>query len=723
MMLFSLNYLRHLASLSKTITLEQICDAINSIGFEVESTKAFLQVSGLKFGHVLETQINPHSSKLTVCQVQFADQVRTIQTAATNVQAGDYVIAFVPGAKMQNQIIQTRELAQIKSEGMLVSLEELGFSKTLLRPEWQENILIIEPVDLNTDPITYFDLDDHIIEVAILPNRSDAYGYYVFAKELAAYFQTEFNFNFPAQNQQKIISECQLIGDQTNYLHGAIVQLEAPLKLDWKRLMLILKANIASTNEANDYCAWIYLMSGIYPRLIDYQHLTKNELHISKQNNLAYLSNQNQPVAFLGGMVFESYQPKTNSQELLFEFSQLDLKLTRANYKATQNQNLAAFNSTKMVAAGLIDVVYQLLRHDFSFVSNLINELNWHSPAIDFDPAYLNAYAGFDLTKENFYHQALKALAKLDFQMLGQPLKQICVPAYRHDVKTMQDLTEEIFRFYGLNNFVAQQPVIKNHHVQPWNYLEKTISALGYMQAWTYTLVSEEDNQFNPFNFKTSFRLKTFVSQEHCQIRQSQALPLLQIFQYHFKRKIDQLSLFDIGMINDKKALILASNQKSYGQIKADLELLSKQQFRIVPLKQPQLHPHYNAGLFLGHQQVGWIGKLNPFYIDEPVIFGELLLDALYQPKTQFLPYDEEPLKQRDLTITLKAKQSPHLILDQIKALWDKAIFSLELKDVFVQDDLIKQTYTIKLSAAVVADFDQQIEAILATDLNQDKTH
>ena len=46
MMFFSLNYLRHLASLPKTITLEQICDAINSIGFEVESTKAFLQVSG-----------------------------------------------------------------------------------------------------------------------------------------------------------------------------------------------------------------------------------------------------------------------------------------------------------------------------------------------------------------------------------------------------------------------------------------------------------------------------------------------------------------------------------------------------------------------------------------------------------------------------------------------------------------------------------------------------
>ena len=40
-----------------------------------------------------------------------------------------------------------------------------------------------------------------------------------------------------------------------------------------------------------------------------------------------------------------------------------------------------------------------------------------------------------------------------------------------------------------------------------------------------------------------------------------------------------------------------------------------------------------------------------------------------------------------------------------------------------MQDDLIKQTYTIKLSAAVVADFDQQIEAILATDLDQDKTH
>ena len=149
-MIFSEKHLRHLANLPSTISLDQIINAINSIGFEVESVANFHHVEGIKFGKVLAVSKNPNSEKLNVCQIQFNDRIRTIQTAAQNVKANDYLMAFVPGSKYQNQVIETKKLANIESEGMLISLAELGFDKNLLTQELQDNIFIInEAIELD----------------------------------------------------------------------------------------------------------------------------------------------------------------------------------------------------------------------------------------------------------------------------------------------------------------------------------------------------------------------------------------------------------------------------------------------------------------------------------------------------------------------------------------------------------------------------------------------
>ena len=65
------------------------------------------------------------------------------------------------------------------------------------------------------------------------------------------------------------------------------------------------------------------------------------------------------------------------------------------------------------------------------------------------------------------------------------------------------------------------------------------------------------------------------------------------------------MALFDLGLINDRLALIIASDVKTYGEIKADIQRLTNQEFEIRALDNPHLHPHYNAGLFVADQQVG----------------------------------------------------------------------------------------------------------------------
>lgn len=134
-MLFSFQKLKHLAKLPAATTLQAVCDAINAIGFEVEGTSSTLRVSGVKYGKVMQTYKNPNADNLTVCEIEFADANRIIQTTATNVEAGKYLIAFIPGSKLKDLTFGEKKLKGIISQGMLASLEELIGDQTLVRSQ------------------------------------------------------------------------------------------------------------------------------------------------------------------------------------------------------------------------------------------------------------------------------------------------------------------------------------------------------------------------------------------------------------------------------------------------------------------------------------------------------------------------------------------------------------------------------------------------------------
>lgn len=706
-MIFSENKLRQMANIPNSITTEQIVNAINSIGFEVESVSQFNKNKGLKFGYVLSTKKNPNSKKLNICEIKFDDQTRIIQTAAQNVKEGDYLIAFVPGSKMNDVIMKEKELAGITSYGMLVSFEELGFDVNLLREKWKEDILILdEVVDLSLDPIKYFDLEDNLIDVSILSNRSDAQSYLVFAKELAAYFKTNYNFSFI---ESKNLFNSKLTLPNEYKLNGSIVEINNKFKLTLKDIMFILKSKIKSINDFEDFSSFVMLYTGVYPRSIDYDLIDNSLLKITNKNKLVVLENENnEDISILGIDINTNFKPTISSKRVFFEFSQIDPKIIRENSRNLKISNNSSINSSKVISDGSILYTYKFLQNYFPNISNLINPLNENEKEIIFDKEYLIKYAGEDITKNINYKNAIKSLEILGFKFSNKVIK---VPIYRHDVNTMQDIVEEIFRFYGLNNFLPDQPKQKITHVQTYSNLEQKISFLGYTQAWTYTLINKELNNFNPFNFKNILELKTFVSEEYNSIRNSIALPLLNVYEYNIKRKMENLSLFDIGMINDKKSLIISSNTKTYTEIKTDLEKITNQKFFVQKLEDDKLHPNYNAALFVSGQQVGWIGKLNPFWKDSNVIFGEVLLDCIYKnPYNHFIDYDNEPLKERDITISVNKNSSPIYILEKIKMIGD--FFSIDLLSIYEKEDIVNWTYKIKMPNSILDIFDRKIKEI-----------
>lgn len=700
-MFFSEKKLREFANLSDNIKSSDIVDAINSIGFEVEQVIDLNKVSGLKFGHVISTSKNPNSTKLNVCEIEFNDKKRIIQTAAQNVRNGDYVIAFVPGSKINDIEIKEKEMAKIVSEGMLASFAELGFNESLLTNEMKEGIIRLKKINLNLNPIEHFGLDDKIIEVSILSNRSDAQSYEIFSRELAAFFHTKPKFYFSKAKNEEIKSNIKIEQDEINKLNGVEVE-NKNFELNIEDIFLLLKSNIKiEQNDILNFSNLSMIVTGVSLRAFDGDKIGE-KLVIKKDNNkIVYLNDTKNNISILGVEVNPKFEANPKSKKIIFEFSQIDEKIVRDNSKISKKVTNSSINNSRVIAKGQIEITRNFISHYFHATSKLINPIESDLLKIKFSKEYLNDYAGFDILKTPRYKYSIKSLEILGFKFDTY----VSIPNTRHDIKNMQNIVEEIFRFYGLNNF-EPEPIKQNTTiVNSINPIEKLVSFLGYKQAWTYTLMNKEKNIFNPFNFKKEYNLKTFVSEEYNSIRNSIALPLLNVFDYNIKRNIKNLSLFDLGMINDTKALIIASNEKSYVEIKSDLEKIANQKFEIKKLDNDFLHPNYNAALFVGGTMVGWIGKFNPNKYDSDIIFGEIFEECIYKPMNRFIEFDSSPLKERDITFDIEKEFDNDIYLNKLKTI--EGIFSIKLISTFLKEGKEKLTYRIIMNEEALKEFDQ----------------
>ncbi len=710
-MLFSENKLRELASIGKNIKTEEIINAINSIGFEVESCQKISDAHGIKFGHVLKTYKNNKSNNLNVCEIEFDDKIRIIQTTATNVREGDYIIAFIPGSGIGEITFSAKEMKGIVSEGMLTSLGELGFKENLMRPEWNDGIFIFDKISLKKDPINELGLDDNIIDVSILTNRSDANSYLVMSLELAAFFKTK--PYILSSNKSTKQTNIKMTSIKNNYISGIDVNVNT-FKMDLNDIILLLKTNIKLENDVQDLSSLTLIMTGVSSRVYNAEKIN-GEIKLDIEKNFEFndveiksslvVRDEKNILSIAGVLESSEYKYKKGDENILFEFASFDPKEVRDSSRIMKTTNESSINSSKSISQGSIDMAIKFISLKTKFFSNQINELLIKPKSIKFNEKYLNKFSGFDITKSDKYSDCLKSLTILGFE-INDGL--IYPPSYRHDIETMQDIVEEIFRFYGLNNFDESQPSSKfnSDNISSIKDFASICSIMGYFQFWTYTLVNKDKNEFNPFSFKEKISLLTYVSEEHNSIRNSIAPSLDENYSYNNKRKINHFNFFDIGMINDKKALCIASDIKTYSQIKGDIFKIYGKELEVKSLDLDFIHPNYNAGLFDGETQVGWIGKIHPKDTKNNLIFAEIIINQTFRYNNKFEDYNNSPLKERDVTIPLKENESIKNHLIDFKKI--VGIYEIKEKDCYEKDGIKYFTFNIKMNDVALVEFDKK---------------
>ncbi|AAT28002.1 phenylalanine--tRNA ligase subunit beta [[Mycoplasma] mobile] len=707
-MIFSYKHLKKLANLNE-ISFEDVIKAFNLIGFEVEETKEIRHVENIKYGKVLKIYKNENSDNLTVCEIQFKDKIRIIQTTAKNVEINKYVMAFIPGSKLANNLIESKLLKGIISEGMLVGFDEmLGFEIKLVPKELSKNVIVLDEANLNEDPIANLELHDYLIDLAILPNRSDAISYLVMAKELAAFFGTKID------NDLICLKNLRVSKINSN-LEGIFVKSKT-LELKLYDKYLLLKSHLKLTNTYKDLENLILIHTGMPIHFLNLKSLEKVNI-VSKSSSLEIA---NRTLKIDNNLVIEKsreiiaipyletqkeFEIKDSQKEFFIFMNILSPKEVRKTIKTLKLESSQIKQATKTISHGMQLNAIQYMQSLFEEIEIVNINLNLKPKEILFDHTFINRIAGFEIVKEQKFINAKKSLEILGFKFFED---KILVPAYRHDYTGPYDVIEELFRFYGYDNFPILQPEIKPFKIQKKYDFKFSLASKNYNEIKTYSLVAKEDNNFDPFNFKTEILMKTFPSEKRRIIRNSQAFSLLEIAEYNIKRKLEKINFFDFGMINEgKRALIFASNEKSFNEIKKDLFSLFSYKFELRKTKNNYLHPNASAHIFYENKLIGWMGKINPSLKISDLIFVEILLDEFNISKNQFKEYNFDPLKFRDITFSIEKNQSIDTYLKELKKI--KNIFEVQIIDKFEKNEKLNITVRILLEDDAIKNLDEAI--------------
>ncbi|QIB34159.1 phenylalanine--tRNA ligase subunit beta [Ancylobacter pratisalsi] len=182
-MKFSLSWLKE--HLDTTATLEDILDALNRIGLEVEGVEdKAAKLKGFTIAYVISAEKHPNADKLRVCMVDTgAGEPVQVVCGAPNARTGMKSVFSPPGTYIPGKDITlgVGSIRGVESRGMLCSSAELELS------EDHDGILDLpDDAPVGATYVDWLGVNDPVIEIAVTPNRADCLGVHGVARDLAA---------------------------------------------------------------------------------------------------------------------------------------------------------------------------------------------------------------------------------------------------------------------------------------------------------------------------------------------------------------------------------------------------------------------------------------------------------------------------------------------------------------------------------------------------------
>lgn len=728
-MIITRSWLEEFIDISK-ISTDEICKTLNSIGLEVDSVEKVSIAPKVVLGKVLEKVKHPEADKLSICQVDLGTQQVQIVCGAKNVDAGQYVPVATVGCDLGNDfIIKEAKLRGVESNGMICSSTELGL------PKLNDGILELDnsigDLILGKELRDYPKLNDEIIEIELTANRGDCLSINGIARELSAYFSIplieldkQVNYNEFGIGQ---VFEIECDNNIDSSLSYKAVDF-AKFKLN---VLFKLRASILGkyqdNNDIKNALTYVSHSTGVvlnaYPKE---KTIKNNELSVLHAKKDADGFDNIYGIEQLSKICIDHNEIDPNNTNFIIEASYINpellskkvfdkkIKTGEVYYKASRGSEPNIDFGIDYFATLVSKTGALVYRGSETFIEDK------EKISLDASVKKINSIIGQEISKIEIE----KILTSLGFEVKDRgDVLALKIPHYRHDIKNIADVTEEIVRIIGIDNIIA-----KPLEIDEVNRVNKTSNDLikknklrfkaienGFYETLTYVFSSKENLQ--KYNFKTvkdELELINPIVKELNTYRTTILLNLVEACANNFKVGARSTAFFEIGTIFDenrnesKKISFIQTgsceledfsnggkpkNIDFFSFSKKILNTIGK--FDLEPMSDISnsfIHPFQNANVLIDGKVVGYICKLHPsvcidFDLNDTFI-AEIDFEAIKNEIIRTTSYSKFQSSKKDLSIIAPKSLEYKEIRNVINSLNNSNIKQFNLIDIYSDEKL-----------------------------------
>ncbi|MGN8449721.1 phenylalanine--tRNA ligase subunit beta [Helicobacter pylori] len=720
-MKLSVNDLSTFVDVPKDIA--KLCEDLSCLGLEVESCISCVAPKNVVVGKVLEKAPHKNAEKLSVCQVDVGKEVLPIVCGAKNVAKNQFVPVALKGAIIGSTTIAKTELRGVESHGMICSSSELGF------PKINDGILELDEsvgeLVLGKELNEYAPFNTHVLEISLTPNRGDCLSVLGIAREISAFYHTPLKpikaLNFTPKSDLITLSAGENIESHLAYYLIYNHSLKTPLNIK----LSLAHNNALSGNDLNNFIEFSAHFSGV---ILNAYSLNKTPMDLSvknDENNLesVYINHQKRST-----IAIKHQDQKDLSECLLLEASYIDpvslsLKLHALKDKTLQKDNALIYRSARGSNPNLSDGLNFLSTH--LKVAILESKQTKHAlkdRTLKFKLEDITEILGLAIEEETI--QGI--LKNLGFKVSAKvsnskpQILEVVAPNFRHDIKTIQDIAEEILRFVGIDHLVSKPlDSVSNKKSNPhydthrfFENLKHKALACGFKEVIHYVFYSKEKQQKLGFEvLEDPLELQNPITTELNTLRTSLVCGLLDASLRNKNLGFKSIALYEKGSVYNSKreeiqklGFLISGLQKkeSYPDAKGKAwdfysfaECVSKVigDFSLEKLttQTPINHPYQSAKIIQDHEIIGVIAKIHPKVIQELDLFesyyAEIDASKLKRPAMLLKPFSIYPSSVRDLTLIIDENTAFSRIKKALKDAQIPNLSEILPLDVFKESD------------------------------------
>ena len=577
-------------------------ELLTDLGLEVEGieTKESIKGSlkGVVTGKVLTCIQHPNADRLKVTTVDLGDDNPVqIVCGAPNVAKGQKVLVATIGTilyddKGESFKIKKGKIRGEESHGMICAEDELGLGES------HDGIMVLDKnVKVGIPAAEVFQIEtDHVFEIGLTPNRSDAMSHYGVARDLrAGLIQNDLKLELISPSVSDFhVDERTLrydveVDDKDlvpRYCGITITDITVKDSPDWIKNRL-KSIGITPKNNIVDITNYVLHELGQPLHAFDAQKIKGNKIKVKtlkegtkfttldevertlSADDIMICDADETPLC-IGGVFGGIKSGVTEHTTSIFlesaYFNPVSIRKTAKRHALNTD---ASFRFERGIDINMTE--YALKR-----AALLIEEYaggKMASDISDFYPikmddfqvflSYENAYRliGQEIPKETIKNILASLEIKINSETEGG--LGLTIPSYRTDVQREADIIEEILRVYGYNNIEFSYKLNtsisfdSNSETKVENIVANQLSSIGFNETMANSLTKPSyGNLSENINEEANVNMLNPLSNDLAVMRQSLLFSGLESVSYNLNRKNNSLKFYEFGKsyhkFNDK---------------------------------------------------------------------------------------------------------------------------------------------------------------------------